>query len=284
MMRLLLSMCVCLAVAAPVGAAAPVKTAGADPRFQTLQYTNDVIKVPTQIGRILEIEFDKSETSIEFAMGDREGWQVKLDKNVMYLKPKSGFPDTNLKVITNKRSYWFELAMATKKAPAVWHVGFKYPYEAPLAVPIALPDPAVIAAKNAARQRKTIEERLGADLNPQVVPVERELNGNYEVLGPRDITPTSAYDNGESTAMTFVAGKPMPAVFVIEDDGTEGRVPFHVEGNMLVIHRVAKRLVLTRGTQRATMTNHNYRPTGTNGTTNTISDYVRRDLKGAAEE
>lgn len=282
-MRLLLAICVCLA-AAPTGAAELSRESGADPRFQTLPYTKDVIKVPTQVGRVLEIEFDKSETSIDFAIGDREAWAVKIDKNVVYLKPKSAIPDTNLKIITNKRQYWFDLSMATKKTPAWWHIGFRYPQEAPLPVPIALPDPAVIAAKNAARQRKTIEERLGADLNLQVVAVERELNGNYEVIGPKEITPTSAYDNGEFTAMTFMAGKPMPKVFVLEDDGSDARVPFHVDGNMLVVHRVAKRLVLERGKQRAIMTNKNYQPTGTNITTNTISNYVRRELKGAADE
>ena len=46
------------------------------------------------------------------------------------------------------------------------------------------------------------------------------------------------HDNGRQTFMLFSAANPLPAAFIIEPDGTESLVDYHVEEDTMVLHRV----------------------------------------------
>ncbi|QOU76437.1 Type IV secretion system protein virB9 (plasmid) [Janthinobacterium sp. HH102] len=251
-----------------------------DQRFRTVNYSTDIVKLSAKIGRFLEIEFDPSETDIKYAIGDKEGWVIKVATHSFYLKPKAKFADTNLKITTNKRVYWFDIAMEESKTKSTWHIGFNYPPEPPPIAIVPMIDPKIIAAANLKTETVTIEEKLGKNPSKEIISIKRVINSNYSVIGPLDITPTSIADNGEHTVLTFHSAGPMPAVFVVEPDGNERRVGFHLEDDMLIVHLVAQRLVLKRGSSVAAITNESYAPTGPNTTTHTISDEVQREIKG----
>lgn len=266
---------------------------GADPHFRKAPYVLDVFEVKVRAGVFLEIELSPGENDIHFAMGDREAWTVKASGNVLALKPKALRPDTNLKVwsSTSNRVYWFKLVSVKDRHDVeTWHLSFDYPPDPPKPLPAPPPpNPAVVAAQLAAREERDVEHALGGGApnaaDEQRAPRERDreqvINGNYGIIGPEALTPTSAYDNGEQTVLTFAPNNPLPAVFVKEEDGSETRVPQHVENDMLIIHRVARKFVLRHLGQVACLINGSFSPTGPNSDTKTISDSVVREVRKA---
>lgn len=283
--------CAALALAAGADAFALVKPvpAAADPHFKRAPYVNDVIEVAVRSGAYLEIELSPGEDDIKFAMGDRDAWTVKAHGNILSLKPKAAMPDTNLKVWTTKsaRVYWFKLVTATKKSEAeTWHLSFDYPPDPPkLAPPPPPPNPEVVAAQLAAQEEEAVEHSLGggAPNAADEIPAPREhvINGNYGIIGPAELTPTSVYDNGEQTVLTFAPNNPWPTIFVKEEDGSETRVSQSIENDMLIVHRVARKFVLRHLGQAACLINGSFSPTGPNNKTKTISDNVIREVKKA---
>ncbi len=263
----------------------PTKSAQ-DSRFQTIPYTPDVIRIQTKVGRLLEIEFGKDETSVEFNMGDRDAWKIKVVGNVMYIKPKALMGDTNLRVITNKHKYWFDLVMSEHKQALAYHVDFQYPYvPPPRIVPGAPVVPVLSPAEIAANEKKFIDLHLSEAMTSVLAKAgtpmanSHALNGDYGLIGPDELTPTAVYDNGDMTFIQFAPNRPMPTVFGKETDGSEARVPFHVENDILVIHRIGKQFVLRRGATTACLINGSFNPTGSNKT-QTTSDSVKRVIKG----
>ena len=248
------------------------------PRFKTFVYSGEIITVHTKVGRMLEIEFGKSETTIDFAMGDREAWSVKTVGNVMFLKPKAVMAETNLRVITNRRKYWFDLVMTEDAQIVPYHIDFKYPAEV-LAEPSSSPE------EVARRKKSAIEWHLSAAIRAVIArtgPAKvngRPLNGNYDFIGPDELLPLSTYDDGEKTYIEFAPNNPMPVVFAVDEDGSESRVNFHVEKDIFVVHRTAKRLVFRRGSIAGCLINGSFRASGANSTY-TSSAVVQRKVKG----
>ncbi|WLI87820.1 TrbG/VirB9 family P-type conjugative transfer protein [Massilia sp. R2A-15] len=246
--------------------------------FRTIPYTGDIVVVQAMVGRMLEIEFGKAETSIEFAMGDREAWYVKTVGNVMFIKPKAAVADTNLRVITNRRKYWFDLVMTDRLGGLPYHLDFKYPPE-PVGAPISTPEALAGEGKLA------IDQQLSSALRAAIAKTvtgsagSGTLNGNYDFIGPDELLPTAAYDNGEMTYIEFAPNNPMPVVFAVDEDGKESRVNFHVERDVLIVHRTARRLVFRRDQVAACLINGNFRTSGASATY-TSSQAVQRKVKG----
>jgi type IV secretion system protein VirB9 len=261
---------------------------GEDPHFQRAPYVHDVFEIVVRPGKYAEIELSPGETDIRFAMGDRDAWIIKTSDNTFAFKPKAKFADTNLKIWSpnSKRVYWFNIVMADKKDKELWHLSFDYPPDPPKA-PVTQVQPSlspeVVAIQRAAREHEDIERSLGGGeavhaMEMQEQEIERPLNGNYGIMGPDELTPTSVYDNGEQTVMTFAPNNPMPTIFVKEADGSESRVSKHVENDMLIVHRVAKQFVLRHLGKAACLINGSFNPTGPNSKTKTISDNVVREI------
>jgi type IV secretion system protein VirB9 len=91
----------------------------------------DVVILYTRIGLETHIILDPTEKIVDMTGGDVEAWGVasKLDRTGVFLKPAGELPDTNLHVVTTKRTYSFDLKLARKKKGEVafMTVFFKYP-------------------------------------------------------------------------------------------------------------------------------------------------------------
>jgi type IV secretion system protein VirB9 len=277
--------------AVSAGAKTKPVPSGADPRLQRAPYVHDVIEIVVRPGRYAEIELSPGETDIRFGIGDRDAWIIKTAGNTFAFKPKAKFADTNLKIwsANSNRVYWFNIVMAGKDDQDMWHLSFDYPPEPPKPAPAPTPvvqSPEVVAIQLAQREKEDIERSLGGGeaVHPYDVadPAPAQpLNGNYGIMGPEELTPTSVYDNGEQTVLTFAPNHPMPTIFVKEADGSETRVSKHFENDMLIVHRVAKQFVLRHMGQAACLINGSFNPTGPNNRTKTISNNVIREtIKG----
>lgn len=235
-----------------------------DSHIQHVVFTWDVIKVVLAEGVSTTIELPRDEVIKTFAMGDREAWKAKHDGNLFLLKPAQVKGNTNLVIYGSKRNYLFRLQMLKAETPEVaWWVTVKSPEE------VKTSPAAVLAA-----QRKAEEKQIRSDLKAAVY--QGRVNKDYWIVGPRELQPLAAHDNGTLTYLTFSAAHALPAAFVLEADGSESLVDFHMEGQTMVLHRVVDRIILRRGTQVAGITNRSVDRPALASPTGTISDRVER--------
>lgn len=244
-----------------------------DPRIQTVRFTGDnIIRIAAAEGIVTTIELSKTEEIKDFAMGDRDAWHAAINGNLFVIKPKDVRADTNLTLFTNRRSYLFQLRTTSRTARNVaYWVRLEYPEG----------DAATVEAVALARQEAD-RQQMKADLDAS--RLEGHLNHDYWIVGARELQPLSMHDNGRQTFMVFSAAQPMPAAFVIEPDGAESLVDYHVERDTMVLHRVVSRVLLRRGTLVAGITNRSPRLPVESAPTGTVSDKVQRTIRPLGDE
>lgn len=262
-----------------------------DKHLQIVPFTSDVIAVQGKIGMMTVIRFNKGENVVDYGMGDKDAWLVKYSSNEIRFVPKAAQGDTNMFVVTTRHKYWFSVAMAENAfaiesadddgggkrkrqkqfLPTTWELQIDYPKAEQQA--IAAKDPATIAAKQKSKLESAFERAKR----------EGRLDADYGYIGDDELLPTAAYNNGEMTFILFPNTVAMPTVFEKEPDGTEVRAAFHMEGDMMVIHTVARKLMIRRGGLAGCLVDGQYNPTGSNTNTNTISPAVQRELNHVRE-
>lgn len=219
-----------------------------DKRLREVMYSPDQvyqINIVLGVGTRIILAKDEKITSAAPGFGadcKEEGmdWCIVADvgANEIYVKAKSrAMGANNLEVTTDKRVYSFDFVLGKdfkRDLDGMFRVTFKYPEE------LKKVDKEAVAAA-------VVQERLEAKNKPR--------NWNYAkevVAGSDGIEPVIAYDDGRFTYFKFKGNKEMPAVFTVEEGGSEAQTATHVEGDAndtLVVHRLAKRFVLRLGKQ-----------------------------------
>lgn len=221
----------CLAAQAPAETIPP--RGPVDARVRVVTYhPDDVVKLHGHVGYQIHIQWAPGEELVNLGAGDVGGFDVGTEKNHFFIKPKQERVSTNFTVLTTRRTYHFDYRVS--KAPAnpknaeelVYSLRFLYPE-----------DDAKQAMADVERQR--VEARLTATRPP--------TNTDYAYCGAAALKPISASDDGRQTRLKFSARGDFPAIFVKNDDQSESLLNFNVEGDEVVIHKVARRLVLRRG-------------------------------------
>lgn len=220
---------------------APVSVqAETDPRLASRRYNaNEVVRLEGKTGVQAAIAFADDEHIENVAIGDSASWQVTPNKraNMLFVKPLSANARTNMTVVTDKRSYVFDLA-ASPAARPVYVLRFTYPAE-----PKSAAQPAL--ALNGA-------EAL-ALAKPPVDPAA--LNFAWGTKGKPTLLPQRVYDDGDSTFMSWPAGQPVPAILVKNEAGVEGPVNYAVRDDVIVVEGVPAMIVLRLGKAMATLEN-----------------------------
>jgi len=102
-----------------------------DNRIKTYVYNqNDVYLVMVASGFQSSIEFDKTETIQTLSLGDQYSWSLTPMHNRLFIKPLEDNIHTNMTVITNMRTYQFDIVSATSGntiEKAAYVVRFYYP-------------------------------------------------------------------------------------------------------------------------------------------------------------
>lgn len=239
-----------------------------DPRIQTARFTGDnIIRIAAAEGVVTTIELGRKEEIKDFAMGDRDAWHAAINGNLFVIKPKDVKADTNLTIFTNRRSYLFQLKTVsrTSRNVAYW-VRLQYPEQE-----ATTPEALALAKQESDRKQMKVDLKASAQ--------EGTLNYDYWIVGARELQPLSMHDNGRQTFMLFSAANPLPAAFVIEPDGTESLVDYHVEEDTMVLHRVVRRIMLRRGALVAGITNRSPSLPVRSSPTGTASGKVLRTIR-----
>ena len=237
---------------------APVP-AVADNRLQTLAYdAGAVVRVEGRVKVQTTIMFGPDEVIENVAIGDSAAWQVQPNKaqTILFVKPLEVAARTNMTVVTDKRTYLFDL-VASPRSSALYVLKFRYPELEKAAEEARL---AALAEAEAQAARAAAGPAPGADApgasggaSGAVDPAR--LNFAWASAGTADLLPVRAYDDGQAVFLTWPEGVAVPAILVTNEDGEEGPVNFTVRGETIVIEGVPPRLILRSGRATASLVN-----------------------------
>jgi type IV secretion system protein VirB9 len=217
-----------------------------DRRIHTIMFSQDeVYRFTGHYGYQSTIEFAPDESIQTISMGDSVSWLLEPSGNRIFLKPIEKDAVTNMTVLTDKRSYMFELhareASGMEDDKMVFLLRFIYP-----------------SAQNDYTASSVINTDDGMpDLeDPQV---RSKLNFNYTLRGREHISPIRIFDDGEFTYFEFRnKNADVPAFFLVDSDGREALINYRVRGDYIVVERVWGRFTLRHGNDVACVYNESW--------------------------
>ena len=220
-----------------------------DARLRYVDYNaGEIYRLTGCMGFQTTVTLASNEHVDTVSIGDSSAWQVTANKrgDLMFLKPTATKAFTNLTVITDKRTYNFELRNASEadcnKGRVAYELRFRYPPEAPVGAPVAGP-------------------KAPVDPNAFLPPIEKR-NTAYSYTGSTELVPLRIFDDGLSTYFRWSASVPTPAVYALGSDNSENIVNYSARGDYLVVEQVARAYVLRRGNLRAILYNDAYKVEG----------------------
>ncbi|MFM0758280.1 TrbG/VirB9 family P-type conjugative transfer protein [Paraburkholderia strydomiana] len=263
-----------LGVVCTVGHAYDVPRWSADSRVRQVVYRQDeVVRVIAQRGFATHIALDPAEQIAVVAPGDRDGWQVVANRgdHDVYLKPQLAAHDTNLEIRTDRHSYSFDLV--------VLPVGTRFGnHEEMYRITFVYRDAQAAKAK-AADEAALVRERLDRS------PVVRNAAYSMQVMQhSEDIAPIAAWDDGRFTYIRIPNNRRIPAIFRVADDDSESVIDRHMEGDVIVVHEVARRFVLRLGGEVVGLWNDAFDVDGLPPAEGTTVTGVKRVLRSDGHE
>jgi type IV secretion system protein VirB9 len=224
--------------------------AQADERLVQHAYAdNEVVRIDGRTGVQATIAFGKNEAIENVAVGNSQTWQITPNKraDLLFVKPLEASARTNMTVVTNRHTYFFDL-VASPKARPLYMLRFTYkdePAEAAPGVP-GMPRTAGLDPD---------EQALAAG-DPAALPTDpAALNFEWKRVGAPKLLPTRVYDDGNSTYLLWPEKSSVPAILVTNEKGDEGPVNYAVRGAMIVIDEVPDNIILRSGKASAELVN-----------------------------
>lgn len=253
-------------------------TAGSrDPRVRTVTYDGaNVVKVNGVIRASTQLVFSEDEEIAHVAIGDAVSWEVAPAGSILFLKPRERHPPTNLQVVTTrrdgrKRSYQFELSVHEASLDASYFVvRFAYPEDE------AERRRLEAAAGRDHRENGRVDEAL------QLAAAHGPRNWRYTAQGAPALEPDSVFDDGRQTTFRFAGNREIPAIFIVNADGSESLVPKDVRGELVVAHALGRAFRLRQGTQVLCIFNEAFDPVGVVAASGTTAPSVVRTTRQSA--
>jgi len=243
-----------------------------DARIKAVAYNAaDVVKIIGHYGYSTDIEFAQGEQVQSVALGDSLAWEVAPMGSHLFVKPREDNAVTNATVVTNKRVY--QLSLDARHA-----AGLTGPHSSGMFFEVRFRYPEDAAALARAEQAKAEQAQLVARLDAPPKP----LNWNYYACGERSLWPSEVDDDGRFTYLRFPNAQEIPAIFIINADGSESLVNGTMRGDQYVVQTTTRQLVLRRGKSVACLQNRSYNPRGIATPSDTVSPQVQRTLRAQA--
>jgi type IV secretion system protein VirB9 len=253
---------------------ASATAATVDSRIHIEQYDpNRVVEIYTATGNPTLIQFEDDERIVDtpsgmIGFGDAKAWSVGPKGSNIMLKPKASQPDTKALVVTNKRTYAFEIKSVPKKSGI----------QPTLIVRFTYPDTKAKLAKAEADRQEVISKRLqqtaGRDGTTKI------RNRQFMKRGDESLSPSLVEDDGRFTYFRFDSTRELPVVYKLLPDGRETLTNFHMDPDTgtMVVHETAANFILRYGKAVMAIRNDGWNPDGAlNLTGTTLPRTVRMD-------
>lgn len=237
-----------------------------DSRIKYVTYNPaQVTKLVGFEGFSTDIQFAPGENVTNIAMGDPAAWDVAPVDNHIFIKPIADQPATNMTVLTNRRVYNFDLYAGAKGSrDRYYQVNFRYPQDE-------------AKKRSAEYDAQLVKQRLTSSTS------KGWENFNYWVFGSRAVSPVRAWDDGRFTYLRFANNGDFPAIYKVQDDGSEVLINGSVDPqkpDLMVIQLVGKQLRLRSGNSVANVYNESYSSYGLTNLNGTSVQGVKRVIRG----
>jgi type IV secretion system protein VirB9 len=227
-----------------------------DPRIYNFVYDkNKVYPVYTMLGAAILLQLEEDERlnitdTGALGMGDSKAWKLGVQGNGILMKPQASFPNTNLIIVTNKRTYVFEILTVANGHSPTYVVRFMYPDT---------------EAKQKEERRlqaiKTAKEARENDLQRANIYSKAKLifNPNYSWIGSSSkqssksvtlLKPSAAWDDGRFTHLQYDNAASMPNFYKVLPDGTEALINSNIdpqEKNTVILQEVVRMIRVRLG-------------------------------------
>jgi len=244
-----------------------------DTRIQQVVYgKKTVYPIRAQVGKATLIQFEDGERLDESAtsssilgMGDADAWNLGARGSSIVFKPSAKKPQTNLVIVTNRRSYIFDLDMAKQGEQPTYFIYFDYP------------DSDAAKAAQEAEKSKMVASAKTERITP---------NTDYAWRGTNALLkPTAAWDDGRFTRLMYDSAIETPVFFKILPDGTEAQVNYSIdpaERNTFILQEVIRTVRARLGNDVIEIVNQNYQLPKFNKTGSGVSGAIRLE-KGVTQ-
>lgn len=186
------------------------------------------------------IEFDDDETINTVYTPKSKSWYIVPVKNRLFIKPIEENADTTLTVMTDNRTYFFELHAKHARNPfdagITFFVKFRYPQ----------------ISSRSTGQGAQMEDSIVQYITTQLPDLSKPelFNFNYTVSGNYNITPIKIFDDGKFTYFQFrEQNGVLPAIFAVNSDGYESIINFRVLGPYIAVESVNAIFTLRHGSE-----------------------------------
>jgi type IV secretion system protein VirB9 len=186
--------------------------------------------------------------------GDTISWQFVPAGRRLFVKPVLNDAQTNLTVVTSKRTYMFDLVAKSPEREPKWKLTYLVRFAYPNSDQVVQlggrgAGPAGGGSSPGTRVASAGRSHSAADYNFQ-----------YKIAPGKhgdDISPTFVFDDGEFTYFQFAdkRKKDLPAIFLVDEDNNESVVNYRIEGNYMVVERLGSRYTLRSGDAVVCVTN-----------------------------
>lgn len=234
-----------------------------DSRIRTLVYNpNEVYELKFYYNYQSFIEFSEDEEIEMISIGEAFAWRLTPAGKRLFIRPLEIAAHTNMTIITNKRTYHFDIRSDEFNGKAdedlVYTIRFFYPQIGqPLPIPpqLAVPNVAAKAPPPPPLPKGTgiIKTPIpGARVDKQIPglivrnPEEVPLNFDYSLAGKSDnIMPLKVYDDGNETLFQFANDNlVIPSISTVDSNGNEQPLTYVVRDNYVVVPVVARQFTL----------------------------------------
>lgn len=222
-----------------------------DARLASRLYNADeVVRIDGRAGVQATITFADDEHIENVAVGDSTTWQITPNKraNLLFVKPLLARARTNMTVVTDRRTYLFDLVASPLGTPLyVFRFTYADPSKAGKLAASMLAPPMLGVNET--------EAQAAANAQDLAQPDPAILNYAWRTKGDSKLLPARIYDDGTATFLAWSVGSPIPAILIRNKKGQEGPVNFAVRSDVIVIDGVPDLLVLRLGRDSATLEN-----------------------------
>ena len=218
-----------------------------DSRIRIMVYNaDDVFKYTGYYGYQAMVQLASDEEIVNISMGDTTGWQIVPSGSHFFIKPMEQDATTNMTLITNKRTYHFELyaeeALDIRDPNMMFELRFIYPD---------------------GEQEDHIKTFATSSSAPDLAHPEK-YNFNYSISGNEEIAPIKIFDDGEFTYLQFRdKNAELPAIFAVDEELRESMVNYRLaadNNNMVIIEQVFQKLSVRHGKKIVCVFNEAFKP------------------------